>query len=223
MESKRKASSKSNSGSGQKIKNKYREFLLSEEKKPSSVFAFCQKIGIKEPEFYKHFSSFESIERTIWLDHATGVISKLREDSNYTSFSVKEKILTFYFAVFESFKTDRSFLLLQLESWRNPAVAPSFLKHFNQLFSDWSKGLVEEGIQSGQIAKRLHFDQYYHHLLWMHFLFVLKFWSQDESIGFEKTDVAIEKSVALAFDLMGKGVLDNAIDFGKFLYQTAKN
>ena len=29
--------------------------------------------------------------------------------------------------------------------------------------------------------------------------------------------------INLAFDLIGKGVLDNALDFGKFLYQNAKN
>jgi hypothetical protein len=41
--------------------------------------------------------------------------------------------------------------------------------------------------------------------------------------NFEKTDAAIEKSVNLAFDLIGKGILDNALDFGKFLYQNSKN
>ena len=57
----------------------------------------------------------------------------------------------------------------------------------------------------------------------MHLLFILKFWSNDESPNFEKTDAAIEKSVTLAFDLIGKGILDNALDFGKFLYQNSKN
>jgi hypothetical protein len=57
----------------------------------------------------------------------------------------------------------------------------------------------------------------------MHFMFILQFWAHDESANFEKTDAAIEKSVNLAFDLIGKGILDNALDFGKFLYQNSKN
>jgi hypothetical protein len=41
----------------------------------------------------------------------------------------------------------------------------------------------------------------------------------DTSNAFEKTDAAIEKSVNLAMDLMGKSPLDAALDFGKFLFQ----
>jgi ubiquinone biosynthesis protein COQ9 len=47
----------------------------------------------------------------------------------------------------------------------------------------------------------------------------LKFWIDDTSNAFEKTDAAIEKSVNLAMDLMGKSPLDAALDFGKFLFQ----
>lgn len=223
MDNKKKRPAKSGSVNAARIKEHYREFLLLENKKPPSVFAFCKQIGISESEFYERFPSFESIEKTIWSDHLTAVTSGLTSDEKYTSFTAKEKILTFYFALFESFKTDRSFLTHQLGSWKNPSAIPSFLKDFTRLFTDWSRGVIEEGIQSGEIARRPYVLPYYHHLLWMHFLFVLKFWSHDESPEFEKTDVAIEKSVSLAFDLIGKGVLDNAIDFGKFLYQTAKN
>ena len=50
--------------------------------------------------------------------------------------------------------------------------------------------------------------------------FLLLFWRDDDSAGFEKTDAFVEKSVNLAFDLIGKGALDSAIDFAKFLYQS---
>jgi len=50
--------------------------------------------------------------------------------------------------------------------------------------------------------------------------FLLVFWKEDESPGFEKTDAAVEKSVNLAFDLIGKGAVDSFIDFAKFLYQS---
>jgi hypothetical protein len=53
-------------------------------------------------------------------------------------------------------------------------------------------------------------------LFW--WFYVLK----DDSKDFEKTDAAIEKSVQLSFELIGKGVLDVAIDFGKFLFQNRK-
>ena len=49
---------------------------------------------------------------------------------------------------------------------------------------------------------------------------MLKFWKDDSSADFEKTDAAVEKSVNLAFDLIGKGAVDSVVDFAKFLYQT---
>jgi AcrR family transcriptional regulator len=223
MEKTKKTSARASQSSREAIKESYRETLLTDGKQPASVFAFCKKLGIKESEFYKHFSSFESIEKAVWTDHLETVKQKLESDKDYAAFTSREKILTFYFSLAELLKTDRSFLIHQLKSWKNPAVLPGFLKGFQQAFAAWAKPVIESGVQAGDIAKRPYLDQQYHHLLWMHFLFILQFWAHDESPDFEKTDAAIEKSVNLAFDLIGKGILDNAIDFGKFLYQTSKN
>jgi hypothetical protein len=71
----------------------------------------------------------------------------------------------------------------------------------------------------GEVATRPVLDKRYPHLFWLHLGFILLFWKQDSSAGFENTDAAIEKSVNLAFDLIGKGAVDSAIDFAKFLYQ----
>ena len=62
-------------------------------------------------------------------------------------------------------------------------------------------------------------DDKYADGLWVNFVFIINFWLKDNSKGFEKTDEAIERSVNLAFDLMGKSALDAALDFGKFLFQ----
>ncbi len=120
-------------------------------------------------------------------------------------------------------KSDRSFVLHQLKSVKNPATTPTFLKGFKASFEEWITSVLNEGKGTGEIAMRPFIDKRYNSLFWIHLMFILQFWSKDDSANFEKTDAAIEKSVTLAFDLMGKGVLDNAIDFGKFLYQNSKN
>jgi len=50
-------------------------------------------------------------------------------------------------------------------------------------------------------------------------LFLLQFWINDSSAGFEKTDAAIEKSVKTVFDLFDTNTIDSVIDFGKFLWK----
>jgi AcrR family transcriptional regulator len=224
METVKKSRKKTAAGvSAAVIKKAYREFLMKEGKKPSSVFTFCQLLGLTEAEFYSHFGSMEAIEKAIWQGYIVDTRNRLEADEAFVAFSAREKILTFYFTLAESLKNERSFVLHQMKGWDKPGMMPAFLKGFKNSFDDWIKGVVAAGVQSGEIAKRPYLDDRYHILFWLHLMFILQFWSNDESAGFEKTDAAIEKSVNLAFDLIGKGILDNAIDFGKFLYQTAKN
>ena len=54
---------------------------------------------------------------------------------------------------------------------------------------------------------------------WVQFLFLLRFWMNDGSPGFEKTDMAIEKSVTTIFDVFDNTPINNLVDFGKFLYK----
>jgi hypothetical protein len=224
METTKKSKKKSASGaSAASIKKAYREFLLKEGKQPASVFIFCHELGVSEDEFYKHYASFESLEKSIWQAFIADTRHKLESDESYAAFSAREKILTFYFTLAEMLKHDRSFVLQQLKGWNRAGLIPVFLKGFKKSFDEWIKGVISTGVQSGEIAKRPYLDERYYLLFWVHLMFILQFWSHDDSADFEKTDAAIEKSVNLAFDLIGKGILDNAIDFGKFLYQTAKN
>lgn len=223
MEKTKKSNAKSKAISATQIIGNYRDYLLSEGKQPASIFKFCKDHGFKEAEFYQFFGSFEALEKSIWKEFIDGTRKRMEADSSYQAFSTREKILTFYFMLVESLKTDRSFVLQQLKSWKNPSVIPSFLKGFKTSFEEWINTVLNEGRGTGEIAKRPFLDQRYDMLFWLHLMFILQFWSHDDSPNFEKTDAAIEKSVNLAFDLIGKGVLDNAIDFGKFLYQNSKS
>ncbi|MBL7872378.1 MAG: TetR/AcrR family transcriptional regulator [Cyclobacteriaceae bacterium] len=223
MEKTKKSKSSSKATSSAKIIAGYREYLLTEGNQPASVFKFCKDHGFNETEFYQFFGSFEAIEKSIWQEFIVDTRTRMEADSNYQAFTTREKILTFYFMLAESLKTERSFVLYQLKGWKNPSIVPSFLKGFKTSFEEWLNSVLNEGKGTGEIAKRPFLDQRYDMLFWLHLMFILQFWSHDESANFEKTDAAIEKSVNLAFDLIGKGVLDNAIDFGKFLYQNSKN
>lgn len=220
---KTKKAPKSKSVSAEKIIAYYRDYVLTEGKQPASVYKFCKDHGFKESEFYEHFGSFEGLEKSIWKKYIENTRSRMQNDEDYHGFTTREKILTFYFSLAELLKSDRSFALHQLRSWKNPSAVPTFLKGFKDSFKEWINLVLNEGKTTGEIAQRPYLDKRYDLLFWMHFMFILQFWSNDESVGFEKTDAAIEKSVNLAFDLIGKGVMDSAIDFGKFLYQNSTN
>ena len=54
---------------------------------------------------------------------------------------------------------------------------------------------------------------------WFQLLVTMKFWLDDTSTSFEKTDIFIEKSVRASFDLIYITPLKSIIDFGKFLFK----
>ena len=54
---------------------------------------------------------------------------------------------------------------------------------------------------------------------WFQLLVTMKFWLDDTSSSFEKTDIFIEKSVKASFDLIDTTPLKSIIDFGKFLFK----
>ena len=205
------------------VKKGFTRFVIERGKKPNSVYKFCKSIGIQEDDFYKQFGSLQALEKTIWKDYVSDTVVRLKADENYASFDAREKILSFYFTMLEVVKPDREYITWRIRKWKLAAFHPGWLNKFKKAFDEWSNEVIEEGKRNGEIASRPFLDKRYGSLLWFHLNFILHFWSRDSSADFEKTDVAIEKSVNLAFDLIGKGLLDNAFDFGKFLFHQARD
>jgi hypothetical protein len=220
METAKKTSKKSaNKLSADKLQSAYIEYLLTNGKRPVSVFKFCLDLGIKEDDFYELAGSFDGLERQIWKGFIEDTIGRLNRDDSFSSFDTREKVLAFYYALFEKLRLHRSYILLQLENSRKPELVPQYIKSFKLDFESFLESILNEGRVKGDIANRPVLDKRYPQLFWIHMGFILVFWKDDSSPGFEKTDAAIEKSVNLAFDLIGKGAVDTAIDFAKFLYQ----
>ena len=58
---------------------------------------------------------------------------------------------------------------------------------------------------------------------WLQLLITMKFWLNDSSANFEKTEIFIEKSVNTSFDVIDSTPLKSIIDLGKFLYKEKMN
>ena len=218
---KRSGSANGTSGAD-KIRAAYVDHLLTHGKQPPSVYKFCIDLGIREEAFYSNFGSFEAIEKDIWTAFITKTVSRLQSDKAFATFNSRERILSLYYALLEELKNNRSFVLQQIGTFRKPELTPSYLKGFKEVFDEYVTSALDQGKSSGEVGTRPYLEKIYPQLFWMHLGFILLFWRDDDSAGFERTDAAVEKSVNLAFDLIGKGAIDSAFDFAKFLYQTRK-
>ncbi len=194
------------------------ERILTEGKVPASIFLFAKDLKSTEGEFYEHFNSFKALERSIWTTWFEQTQHNIEHDEAYVDYTVREKILAFYYTWIELLKNNRSFAMHSFDKLGKRDTQPSYLSGVRTHFDVFINDLMMEGKDTTEVAERP-FSSQYSKVFWMHFLFICKFWSNDESSDFEKTDAAIEKSVNLAFDLIGKGALDSFLDFGKFIFQ----
>ena len=98
---------------------------------------------------------------------------------------------------------------------KNLAKLSEFRKHFINFYNE----LEIEKIDLKQ-EKLVEFqEKSMSEMAWFQLLITLKFWMDDTSLSFEKTDIFIEKSVNTSFDLMDIAPLKSLIDFGKFMWK----
>ena len=199
----------------------FRAHVLEHGTAPKSIFKFAKELKMKEEEFYTYFTSFESIKSAVWVDIFDETLAQIEVQDVFKTYSAREKFLSYLFTWIEELKKNRSYLLsLYGEGSKSMISMPKEAAEFKERFKDFANEIILEGKETEEIANRPIISDRYDEAMWLQAWFVLKYWLDDRSPRFEKTDAAIEKSVNLAFDLMGKSALDSFLDFAKFLYQS---
>ena len=206
-----------------KILTHYTNLVLEHEKEPQSVYRFCKQLEIEETEFYAHFGSFEQLKAYIFHQFFENALELIQKEKGYTSKAPKEKLLSFYFTFFEVLLLNRSYVLFALNKQKTPLEKMASLKSLRSGFKAFVTVLIQDGNALKQSKFSQHPEAVFAEGAWLQFVFLLKFWMEDPSPGFEKTDMAIEKSVRTVFDLFDSTPVDSVIDFGKFLWKEKFN
>jgi len=201
------------------IISNYMEFVLECNSQPQTVYTFAKKYGFEEAEFYKHFGNFNALEQSIFKEFFDHAFMLLEKSEDYDTFDSRNKLLSFYFTFFEILTMNRSYVgyILKnqkdhLQKQRSLAKLKNrftlFIKHLDiSLFEVKQEQLEKVQMRSIQESA------------WLQLLITMKFWIEDTSPSFEKTDIFIEKAVNTSFDLIDTKPLKSIIDLGKFLYK----
>ncbi len=195
----------------------YMNFLLENGEKPKNVFLFAKELKISETEFYQHFASFDVLEQEVFTTFFVNTLELLHKNKDYATFDAKNKLLSFYFTFFEHLNRNRSYVIHALGNGKldHLKILAPLRKHFKEYVDELdieSMDLVQENLNRIK-AKSLN------EIAWAQLLFTMKFWMEDTSPGFEKTDVFIEKSINTTVDLVASKPFEGLIDLGKFLFK----
>lgn len=207
----------------EKILDLYSKYVLRNNRKPLNVFTFCDEHEINESEFYCFYANFDQLEAdylNFFMDQSIILISK---ENNYDDQEAKTKILSFYYTFFEQLTLNRSLVMYLIGSDKNNLDHLKKLWSLRKEFQHFIKSLeLSEPLLQGQNQNMDRLERFRNkgieELYWAHFLGTLKFWIEDTSSNFEKTDIFIEKSVDTSFELLEIKPLKKLIDLGKFLF-----
>ena len=199
------------------IIDSYMKYVLENGKKPKSIHSFVSEINLDESKFYDQYASFDSLEKEIFALFSKHTIDTLSKSKEYETFDSRNKLLSYYYTFFENLKANRSFVTYLLNDWKSQLKSLKTLSRLRTSFIDYVETLdiktidfKEEKIE--KVQKKIIGES-----AWIQLLLTLKFWLDDESNGFEKTDIFIEKMLNTSFDIAANSSLKSVVDLGKFL------
>ena len=222
MATTKKTAAKKNPIDDNKIISLYMDYVLSHQATPKNIFTFCKENAIEEADFYSFFGSFGNLRQMIWVKFFENVQQTILKDDAYATYSDKNKLLTLYFSLFELLMLNRSYVVYSLKENDKGLKNLADLKLFRNEFKAFINQIIAENPKPDFVKLDKLTKPVFSEGAWIQFLLLLKYWIEDTSKGFEKTDILIEKSVNTVVDLLDTKPLESLIDLGKFLWKERK-
>ena len=211
--------SKKNTPTQNSLIKLYMAYVLEHNHAPKSVYAFAKSNGFEESEFYTFFANFDSLENTIFSLFFTNTLETLESSKDYPTYDSRNQLLSFYFTFFENLTANRSYVVYALNENCNKLENLKKLKGLRSKFLDYIDRLDIEVLQIKNKQLELLKHGIVQESYWVQLMMTLKFWLDDTSTSFDKTDIFIEKSINASFDLISISPLKSVVDLGKFLFK----
>lgn len=197
----------------------YMNYRLEKGERPKSVYQFTTANLFSESEFYTFFGTLENVEKEVFKQFLINTIELLQKDQSYESYDPKSKLLSFYFTFFELLTANRSYVLMSLKEHQNQMKNLIQLTSLRKEFKKFIPEIIPIKLIAPSEKIQLIQKKALQESAWIQFIMTLKFWLEDESPSFEKTDIYIEKSLKASFELINTTPIDSLLDFGKFLFK----
>ncbi|MEW2921764.1 TetR family transcriptional regulator C-terminal domain-containing protein [Muricauda sp. ANG21] len=205
--------------SKQQIVSWFMEYVLEHDEEPASVYKFCKTYNLEETSFYEHFGSFSAIKSSIFSTFLENTLALLHKDEAYNTSNSRNQLLSFYYTFFEILTANRSYVSLILQNRKHALDNLKTLHKLREDFKKYVDGLDIKTMELNQERIEKFQRKAISESAWGQLLFILKFWLDDNSPSFEKTDILIEKSVNSSFDVLEATPLQSLVDLGKFIFK----
>lgn len=137
-------------------------------------------------------------------------------DASFEEYIAREKTLAFVFTLLQQIdKNKDNSPIFRLSNFQ--FLNSDELKEDKEVFKSFFSGIINQGIETGEILSRPFLTKYYTDAIWSAILQIILFRKNDKSNQYEQTDVMVEKTVHFYFDMLAPGAVDSAIEWASFL------
>ena len=203
----------------EKLIEAYMDYVLQHNETPKSIYSFAKMNHFEESEFYAFFGSFDALECAVYELFFVKTMKTLQNSKEYKVYDAMNQLLSFYFTFFGNLTANRSYIFNSLKLEINSLHSINKLNILRKKFLNF----IDELDLGGHDLSNKQLDNIKNSVVnesyWIQMLATIKFWMDDDSADFEKSDLFIEKSIAASFELSNTKPLKSVIDFGKFLFK----
>lgn len=197
----------------------YMDLVAETKERPDDVDCFCKEVELDTDNFYAHFKSLKKVEKTIFNELFKNSLEVLNKSEEFSSFDSKNQLLSLYFTFFENLNLNRTYVEVVLKGCENHLKSYKTLSTLKKSFTEFVIGLnLTQSILPIDGLEKFQ-SNFINQSAWIQLLITIKFWLDDTSESFEKTDIFIEKSINTSFEFIENKFLKNVFDLGKFVYK----
>jgi hypothetical protein len=171
-----------------------------------------KETGKTASEIYTLFPNKNSILKFYYPSLVIRYRAMISEIDDFDSYSISEKLSNFMFTLFDMMDERREFVENTFEKYEWKCISKSeFQKEIKSLFKDFFTS-------DGNIATSAGFfiGDWFYASLKTQFLFLIKFWLEDESDGRERTFALTDKITGFIEELVYSRIVDKGFDLTKY-------
>lgn len=197
----------------------YKEFYGKNGRFPEDAEEFARYLGLEDASFLRSFNPLNTLEVYIWEQYFDAALKRSQAEPSFSEYASREVYLSLLFNVVGLLSEDAEMNRDMVSFSASLPSSPKELKLFKRSAEAFFSSLIEAGKSSGEIASRPLVEFQYKKWCWWGLLFIVYFWKNDDSRDGEQTDVAVEKTAHMVFDMLNPNALDSSLEFFSFLFK----
>jgi AcrR family transcriptional regulator len=185
------------------------------EKTTMREIARTAKVG--DATIYNYFSTKETIVWAYIQHKQEQAVKEINLISDFKSYTLQEKIQTYFETILEGYLPDREFLPIAFKMTHQSFLTHTAeIKKINTIFLTQVRIFLEDAIKKKEIPEQPIDTIVPYAILDLYFIIVL-YWSKDNSDKFTQTTELIDLLGTILMGVLQQGLIAKAMNLGSFL------